>query len=295
LTIVDGLIRRSPESAPLAIDERAAARSIAVPTYRADIDGLRAVAVLLVVGFHAFPATVTGGFIGVDIFFVISGFLITGIILREREAGRFSYRTFYARRIKRIFPALIFVLIAVLIGGWFLLPPLEYTSLGKNAAAGAGFSANFTLLSEAGYFDIAADRKPLLHLWSLGIEEQFYIVWPALLILLTRTRRSLLVAIGAIVVASFGIGFWRLRVDPGGAFYLPDGRAWELLVGAMLAVGGQSLRLPRWLHDFGAVIGCALIGVAVATLKTGSSFPGLWAVPPVVWGCASNLLRAVVD
>jgi peptidoglycan/LPS O-acetylase OafA/YrhL len=151
------------------------------PKYRPDIDGLRAVAVLSVVAFHAFPAWMKGGFIGVDVFFVISGFLISTIIFENLDRGTFSFAEFYARRIKRIFPALLLVLIASFAFGWFALLADEFKQLGKHIAAGAGFVSNLVLWSEAGYFDNSAETKPLLHLWSLGIEEQFYIIWPFVL------------------------------------------------------------------------------------------------------------------
>ncbi|WP_347989338.1 acyltransferase [Methylomonas sp. AM2-LC] len=143
--------------------------------YRADIDGLRAIAVLAVVAFHVFPGAIPGGFIGVDIFFVISGFLISGILIRSFENENFSYKEFYARRINRIFPALILVMGISLAFGWFVLMSDEYKQLNKHTAGGAGFISNFILWEEAGYFDTEADKKPLLHLWSLAIEEQFYI------------------------------------------------------------------------------------------------------------------------
>jgi peptidoglycan/LPS O-acetylase OafA/YrhL len=141
--------------------------------YRSDIDGLRAIAVLCVIAYHAFPQQVTGGFIGVDIFFVISGFLISGLIQKGLRDGSFGFLDFYARRIKRIFPALIVVLASCLVAGWVLLLPDEYVPLGKHVAAGAGFISNFLLLDESGYFDTVAEFKPLLHLWSLGVEERF--------------------------------------------------------------------------------------------------------------------------
>ena len=151
--------------------------------YRPDIDGLRAVAVLLVVIFHAFPELKGGGFIGVDVFFVISGFLITGIIVNDLERGRFSFKGFYARRIKRIYPALLVVLLVCFVSGWYLLLPDEFESLGKHIAGGAGFVANLVLWGESGYFDLQTALKPLLHLWSLGVEEQFYFLWPLILYL----------------------------------------------------------------------------------------------------------------
>ena len=145
------------------------------PKYRPDIDGLRAIAVGSVLVYHAFPSLLPGGFIGVDIFFVISGFLITTILLQSLAAGDFSYRDFYARRIRRIFPALLLVLLATLAFGWYVLLPGEFSQLGKQITGGAAFFANLVFLGESGYFDATAETKPLLHLWSLGIEEQFYI------------------------------------------------------------------------------------------------------------------------
>jgi peptidoglycan/LPS O-acetylase OafA/YrhL len=162
------------------------------PKYRADIDGLRAIAVLSVVAFHAFPGSLRGGFIGVDVFFVISGFLISTIVFENLDSGTFSFATFYSRRIRRIFPALFLVLLASLAFGWFALLADEYAQLGKHVAAGTGFVSNLVLWGEAGYFDNSADTKPLLHLWSLGIEEQFYILWPLLLWLASRASRLLL-------------------------------------------------------------------------------------------------------
>src|SRR5690242_7221023 len=159
------------------------------PAYRPDIDGLRAVAVTLVVAYHAFPAKLAGGFIGVDIFFVISGYLITTIIDRELKDGSFCVATFYERRVRRIFPALIVVLAATFAAGWFLFLPGEFKQLCLNIAAGAAFFSNIALLEQSGYFDIAAHSKPLLHLWSLGIEEQFYLAWPLILIATFKMHR----------------------------------------------------------------------------------------------------------
>ena len=174
--------------------------SVAPVAYRPDIDGLRAFAVLVVVGFHAFPAAFPGGFIGVDVFFVISGYLITSIVRADLAGGRFSLAGFYNRRIRRIFPALLLVLGACLGAGWFLLLADEYLELGKHVAAGAGFALNLVLLSESGYFDTASEKKILLHLWSLAIEEQFYLVWPILLLMLTRLR-AVPIAIGVLILS----------------------------------------------------------------------------------------------
>ena len=192
-------------------------------TYRPDIDGLRAIAVLCVVAYHAMPEVVRGGFIGVDVFFVISGFLISTIIMRAKDEGRFSLLDFYARRIKRLFPALTVVLAATALLGWFYLLPHEFRALGKHLTAGAGYFINFTLKKEAGYFDVSAAEKPLLHLWSLAVEEQFYIVWPVLLLLVAGRRRTLAV-LAAITIASLASNLVAINKNAAGAFYLPQNR-----------------------------------------------------------------------
>ncbi|MFA6226943.1 MAG: acyltransferase family protein [Candidatus Paceibacterota bacterium] len=203
--------------------------------YRKDIDGLRALAVLLVIIFHAFPTILAGGFIGVDIFFVISGYLISGIILKALENNQFSYIDFYRRRIKRIFPSLILVLIACLIAGWFLLFSGEYASLGKNIASGAGFIANIIYWLESGYFDISSTLKPLIHLWSLGVEEQFYILWPILLVFIYKKIKRIPQTIFIILLISFFLNIYLGFKSPATAFYLPFTRFWELMGGALLA------------------------------------------------------------
>src|SRR3981189_623171 len=171
--------------------------------YRPDIDGLRAIAGMLVVNFHAFPEAMPGGFIGVDIFFVISGFLITGIIARELDQKRFSLLAFYNRRIRRIFPALIVVLCASLMLGWLWMLPFAYAQLSADVFASTAFFSNIALLLQSGYFDIESAKKPLLHLWSLGIEEQFYLFWPLILMLVARLRLSMLAAASVIALLSF--------------------------------------------------------------------------------------------
>ena len=152
------------------------------------MDGLRAIAVIAVIIFHAFPTLLPGGFIGVDVFFVIGGFLITGIIQKRTDVGVFSFLDFYKRRARRLFPALALVIAATLVFGWFLLLPWQYEELGKEALAGSLFVPNLLYWYEAGYFDVSAKAKPLLHLWSLGVEEQFYAVWPLLIAVLSRAR-----------------------------------------------------------------------------------------------------------
>jgi Acyltransferase family len=172
-----------PQMAVSGNPEETAAVVLGRPVYRADIDGLRAVAVTAVVLFHAFPRLLPGGFIGVDIFFVISGYLISSLICENLESGSFTLAEFYIRRIRRIFPALAVVLATVLVVGTFVLLNDEYQQLGKHIAAGSGFVANLALWRESGYFDNSGATKPLLHLWSLGVEEQFYLFWPLALLI----------------------------------------------------------------------------------------------------------------
>src|SRR3954468_7866191 len=182
--------------------------------YRPDIDGLRAVAVVAVLGFHAFPDAFPGGFTGVDIFFVISGFLISGIILGELQAGNFTFGRFYARRIRRIFPALALVLAATLILGWGALSPYEFAQLGGHVAAGAGFVSNLLLFHESGYFDTNSALKPLLHLWSLGVEEQYYLVWPLLLFFLRKHMGRIFWLILGVAACSFVLNILLVHREP---------------------------------------------------------------------------------
>lgn len=256
--------------------------------YRPDVDGLRAVAILSVIGFHAFPRLIRGGFVGVDIFFVISGFLISGLILKELQAGHFSFADFYARRVRRIFPALITVLATSLVFGAVLLPS-DYNDVGAQSVAGMLFYANIFFWQGSGYFDAAAHLNPLLHLWSLGVEEQFYIVWPMALTLLYARTRRLLFVIGTVLLASFIWNVSTVRHDPVGAFYLPMSRFWELLMGAMLAIAHTSQRAaaadagpriaPR-MAQWMSVAGLALISGTVLLLDDKREFPGWWALLP---------------
>ena len=187
--------------------------SISHPAYRPDIDGLRALAVTAVVMFHASPKALPGGFVGVDIFFVISGFLITSILTAEIEAGSFSIARFYARRVQRIFPALGLVLLVSLAAGWLFLLTDEYAELGKHVAGGAGFVSNLLLWSEADYFDTASAAKPLLHLWSLGIEEQFYIFWPIMLWGAHSLGVRRMTLIGSVIAVSFAASVFILPIS----------------------------------------------------------------------------------
>lgn len=253
--------------------------------YRPDIDGLRTIAVLSVIGFHAFPMLVPGGFVGVDVFFVISGYLISKLILAELEAATFSASAFYVRRIKRIFPALILTLLACTIVGWVILTPGEYELLGRPIAGGAGFVANFVFWKEAGYFDMAADTKPLLHLWSLGIEEQFYIVWPFMLSLLwRRTPRMLGWVIVGLLLISFLYSVWLVQRDITADFYSPLTRFWELGLGAALAYGvlKDKLHFAAAHRQLLSWLGLGLILIAVVVIEKGDHFPGAWALLPAV-------------
>ena len=257
------------------------------PKYRPDIDGLRAVAVLSVVGYHAFPSLVPGGFVGVDIFFVISGFLISSIIFDNLQSGRFSFGEFYARRVLRIFPALLVVLVACLMFGWITLLAGEYQQLGKHVAAATAFVSNFVFWGESGYFDNASETKPLLHLWSLGIEEQFYILWPLLLYggFKREIRFALILSVG--IALSFALSVYDTTRDASAAFYSPQTRFWELMAGGALArfmsVRRDAVRLwPPHLSHALSLGGVLLIVFSVMYINPKFAFPGWWALLPVM-------------
>jgi peptidoglycan/LPS O-acetylase OafA/YrhL len=246
--------------------------------YRPDVDGLRAIAILAVLVFHAFPGALAGGFVGVDIFFVISGFLITGILLRDKKI---SIRTFYIRRIKRIFPALALVLLVVLGLGWLLLLPSELRDLGRYTLAGSLFSSNIVLWRDSGYFDRLAAAKPLLHLWSLGVEEQYYFVWP-LFVAVLRNRRIFPYAMAVAAVLSFVLCLWGTYHARSAAFYLPATRFWELAVGGALALAvwrGHTGH-PRT-NAVAAWAGLVLLAASVTIISEQRPFPGIWATIPV--------------
>ena len=255
------------------------------PKYRPDIDGLRAIAVLSVVIYHAFPNTLKAGFMGVDIFFVISGYLISSIIFENLDRGSFSFGQFYGRRIKRIFPALTLVLLSCLVFGWFGLLGDEFKQLGKHMAAGAGFVSNFFLWQESGYFNNAAETKPLLHLWSLAIEEQFYIFWP-LIVWVTWKRKTLfLIVFIGLIVASLAYNVHLVRLDPTATFFSPATRIWELLAGVLLAY--MRVRPTAWQPSqrqlqIASTLGVLLLAIGFYRIDRGRPYPGTWALLPIL-------------
>ena len=262
-----------------------ASAALSHPKYRPDIDGLRAIAVLSVVIYHAFPNTLRAGFMGVDIFFVISGYLISSIIFENLDRGSFSFGQFYGRRIKRIFPALTLVLLSCLVFGWFGLLGDEFKQLGKHMAAGAGFVSNFFLWQESGYFNNAAETKPLLHLWSLAIEEQFYIFWP-LIVWVTWKRKTLfLIVFIGLIVASLAYNVHLVRLDPTATFFSPATRIWELLAGVLLAY--MRVRPTAWQPSqrqlqIASTLGVLLLAIGFYRIDRSRPYPGTWALLPIL-------------
>jgi peptidoglycan/LPS O-acetylase OafA/YrhL len=254
------------------------------PSYRPDIDGLRAIAVLFVVMHHAFPQILPSGFIGVDLFFVISGFLISTIIFQHLENGTFSFSDFYVRRIKRIFPALILVLLTCLVYGWFSLLPADYKQLGKHSLAGAAFVSNFAFWNESGYFDGDSKLKPLLHLWSLGIEEQYYIFWPLIAWLAWKKKVNLLKLCIVLLVVSFIANLVIVRSNTVSAFYSPASRFWELLIGSVLACVklNQAITKEKQHSNLLAWLGLSLLIIGLVFIHPERRFPGFWALFPTL-------------
>lgn len=237
------------------------------PHYRHDLDGLRAIAVLSVLLFHAFPRTIRGGFGGVDVFFVLSGFLIGGILYRQAEAGTFSLTAFYARRARRLFPALATVLIAGLGLGLVLLLPGELQRFGQHLAAGVFFVENVILQGESGYFDTASESKPFLHLWSLAIEEQFYLFFPFVVLGLRKSNVLRAFVIAMLLIASLGLCF--VETSASERFFLPQFRAWELLSGALLASfqRAQGKSCARVMQHIEGGLGLSLVIAALFALR----------------------------
>jgi peptidoglycan/LPS O-acetylase OafA/YrhL len=255
--------------------------------YRPDIDGLRAIAVLSVVLYHYRVPPFSGGFVGVDIFFVISGFLITSLLCADLESGRYSIVRFYERRIRRIFPALFALAIVTTAVALLVLFPSDLRRYGDSLLGMGLFASNFTFWGAAGYFDVGAVRKPLLHTWSLAVEEQFYLFFPPLLFLLWRLGRRALFAIVALaVVASLALSIWAVRAAPVAAFYLLPFRTWELMAGALLALRPIKVSANRWILEGLTAAGMVLIVTSVFAFSADTSFPGAAALLP----CAGTAL-----
>ena len=263
--------------------------------YRPDIDGLRAVAVLLVIGFHYGLSGFHAGFVGVDIFFVISGFLITTITIEQAAIGRFSIGSFYARRIKRIFPPLFALYLVIFIVSFFVLLPSEWRDLGREMANSSLFVSNFLYYFDAGYFDEASESKIYLHTWSLSLEEQYYLIWPWLLILAVYLfgqsagqRRFVLVGwlfVLAVALLLVALSAWLVETDMHAAFFLLPGRAWQFMLGALCALGlrhymgTREKPLPLLWANLGGFVAIALLGLSLYFIDSNTAFPGLSAVP----------------
>ena len=251
--------------------------------YRPDIDGLRAVAVLGVIIYHAFPTVLPGGFCGVDIFFVISGYLISGILYKGVREGGFSFGEFYARRVRRLFPSLITLLLLALVLGKIILLNDEFEQLGKHVAAGTLFIQNMVFWSESGYFDIDATLKPILHLWSMAVEEQFYIIFPPLLLLFWKKNWPMAPLLWLMLVASFIGNIIMSYQAREGDFFLTTYRAWEFLGGSLLAWWHfgknheEEVPFGNWI----SLVGLLLLGLGMALLHQGDPYPGWRAILPV--------------
>jgi peptidoglycan/LPS O-acetylase OafA/YrhL len=256
-------------------------------TYRPEIDGLRALAVLPVILFHAGIDFFGGGFVGVDVFFVISGYLITTIIIKELDEGKFSLVNFYERRARRILPALFVVLIFTCIPAWFWMTPDELKNFSQSLVAVATYASNILFWITRGYFSPAAEEVPLLHTWSLGIEEQYYVIFPLLLMLLWKVRVARLsVLLGLLLVASFAVSDWSSVRAANTNFYLLHTRGWELLVGSMAAIALYRGWIQReklsGQNQLLSLLGVALIVIAILSFDNSTPFPGRYALLPVI-------------
>jgi peptidoglycan/LPS O-acetylase OafA/YrhL len=255
--------------------------------YRKDIDALRGLSILLVVLFHAFPEWIPGGFIGVDVFFVISGYLITTIIYKEMINNDFSFIHFYERRIRRIFPALFFVLIITLITGWYFLFPDEYEQLGRHVFFSSIFFQNFALIDELGYFDKSSHYKPLLHLWTLSIEEQYYLFWPMLLFVILQSRFDAFKTIFLIILSSFFINIYYSSNYTDTVFFCSFTRFWEIGIGSLLAIYLIDNKKMPWERDsktekFIFILGVTLILSAALFIDGETIYPYWFALIPTV-------------
>jgi peptidoglycan/LPS O-acetylase OafA/YrhL len=273
--------------------------------FRPDLEGLRAIAVVLVLLYHASVPGVTGGYVGVDVFFVLSGFLITGLLVRELDAsGTISLAGFYARRVRRLLPAAMLVILATVIASTVVLSPLRAGEVARDGIAAALYTSNLRFAFQAtDYLQSELPPSPLLHLWSLGVEEQFYLFWPALLLLATRgvsrvgsLRLRRIGALAAVVAAaSFGLSLWLTTANEPWAFFSLPTRAWELAIGAMLAVGaGRLARLPVPAATAAGWLGLAMIAASGLLIDTNTPFPGTAALLPTV-GCGLAMLPGMAS
>ena len=257
-------------------------------TYRADIDGLRAVAVLSVIIFHFNKLWLPGGFVGVDIFFVISGYLITGILAKKIMSGSFSFVEFYGSRMRRIFPAAFVCVLAVLLVGLNFLLPADYSSLAQSAAASVASVANiyFWLNLDTSYFASSSELVPLLHMWSLGVEEQFYLLWPILLFFVFPRVRllSFVFIVLALILLSFWVGEKFLISDQSFSYYMLPSRAGELLIGglASLAVINMPPIKSRFILEVISSLGLIMVGWSIFSIGEEGGFPGFLAAIPVL-------------
>ena len=254
--------------------------------YRREINGLRALAVIPVILYHAGFSAFSGGFVGVDVFFVISGYLITTIILADLEVGKFSIINFYERRARRILPALFLVMLVCIPFAWLWLLPSDMKDFSQSLVAVSVFSSNILFLRENGYFDTAAELKPLLHTWSLAVEEQYYVLFPLFLMLTWRLgKRWILVLLAIVAIASLAVAQWAPLANPAEAFYLLPTRGWELLIGAFAAFylsKANRSDFSRGVGEVGGSLGLALIFYSVFAYSKATPFPGLYALVPTV-------------
>lgn len=253
--------------------------------YRPEIDGIRALAVVPVILFHAGFEFFSGGFVGVDVFFVISGYLITTVIMNELASGSFTLLQFYERRARRILPALFFVLILCLPFAWMWLNPKDLASFGRSLVAVPAFVSNFSFWLESGYFDQAAELKPLLHTWSLSVEEQYYILFPLAMILLwPRGLRWITAILSGVFLISLGIAQWGAVNEPNAAFFLLPTRAWELLIGVFVAfyLRNNQIEGQKYLPEVASVLGMALVVYSIVAFDETTPFPGVYALVPTI-------------
>ena len=255
--------------------------------YRRDIDGLRALAVIPVIFYHLNVARFSGGFVGVDVFFVISGFLISTILCGEMQTGTYNILRFYERRIRRIFPALFSVLAASMIGAWYLYLPAQFTELSRSVVAAAFFVSNIFYNSKFDYFDNFSSENPLLHTWSLAVEEQFYIVFPILLWLIFRyLQKYRAYAVLLICAVSFAYSGWLLKTDSTAAFYMATSRTWELGIGAFLAMANIPMLRARFLNEGLGILGLGMLVVSYQHYSASDAFTG----PPLLMPCLGAAL-----